>query len=39
MEAIAETLEIMGTPAAMEAISKYESGKTHMNDLSCLDED
>ena len=28
MSAIAETLEIMGNPAAMKAIAEYEAGKT-----------
>jgi len=28
MSAIAETLEIMGNPAAMKAIAEFEAGKT-----------
>lgn len=39
MEAIIETLEIMGNPKAMKAIRAYEAGKAKMKDVSCLDED
>ena len=39
MEAIIETLEMMGNPKAMKAIRDYEAGKTKMKDVSCLDED
>jgi hypothetical protein len=39
MEAIIETLEIMGNPKAMKAIKDYEAGKTRFKDVSCLDED
>jgi prevent-host-death family protein len=39
MEAIIETLEIMGDPKAMKAIRGYEAGKAIMKDVSCLDED
>jgi prevent-host-death family protein len=39
MEAIIETLEIMGNPRAMKAIRNYEAGKAKMKDVSCLDED
>ena len=39
MEAIIETLEIMGNPKAMKAIRDYEAGKAKMKDVSCLDED
>jgi prevent-host-death family protein len=39
MEAIIETLEIMGNPKAMKAIHAYEAGKARFNDVACLDED
>lgn len=39
MEAIIETLELMGNSKAMSAIRAYESGKAKMKDVSCLDED
>ena len=39
MEAIIETLEIMGNPKAMKAIRAYEAGKTEFKDAGCLDED
>jgi prevent-host-death family protein len=39
MEAIIETLEIMGNPKAMKAIRDYEAGKGKMMDVSRLDED
>ena len=39
MEAIIETLEIMGNPKAMKAIRAYEAGKGKFKDASCLDED
>ena len=39
MEAIIETLEIMGNREAMKAISDYEDGKMKMRDVSVLDED
>ena len=39
MEAIIETLEIMGNPNAMKAIRAYEAGKGKFKDASCLDED
>jgi prevent-host-death family protein len=38
MEAIIESLEIMGNPKAMKAIRDYEAGRTKMKDVSCLDE-
>ena len=38
MEAIIETLEIMGNPKAMKAIKHYEAGKGRFKDVSCLDE-
>lgn len=37
MEAIIETLEIMGNPDAMEAFRAYEAGETKFRDVSCLD--
>jgi len=39
MEAIIETLEIMGNPKAMKSIRDYEAGKAKMKDVTCLDED
>lgn len=39
MEAILESLEIAGNPQAMEAIKKYEAGKSKMKDISCLDDE
>jgi prevent-host-death family protein len=39
MEAIIETLEIMGDPKAMKAIRAYEAGKGRLKDASCLEED
>ena len=39
MEAIIETLEIMGNSKAMRAIRAYENGKARFKDLACLDED
>ena len=39
MEAIIETLEIMGNPRAMKAIQAYEAGKTKFKDVDCLGED
>jgi prevent-host-death family protein len=39
MEAIIETLEIMGNRKAMKAIREYEAGRATMRDISCLDED
>jgi hypothetical protein len=38
MEAIIETLEIMGNPKAMKALRNYEAGKGKFKDVSCLDE-
>ena len=38
MEAIIETLEIMGNREAMMAISDYQAGKMKMRDVSALDE-
>ncbi|MEY4482915.1 MAG: hypothetical protein RL693_367 [Verrucomicrobiota bacterium] len=38
MEAIAETLEILGDPKAMKAIRDFEAGKTKFQPLSALDE-
>jgi len=39
MEAMLETLELMADPKAMQAIRQYESGKTRLKDVSCLDDD
>ena len=39
MEAIIESLEIMGNPKAMKAIRDYEAGRARMKDVSCLDDD
>jgi len=38
MEAIIETLEIMGNPDAMEAIRAHQAGKTKFVPLSALDD-
>ena len=38
MEAIVETLEILGNRAAMRAIEKHRSGKIAFTSLSALDE-
>jgi prevent-host-death family protein len=38
MEAIIETLEIMGNPKAMKALRSYEAGRGKFKDVSCLDE-
>ena len=37
MEAIAETMEILADPKAMQAIRKYESGSAELHDLDALD--
>ena len=39
MEAIIETLEIMGNAAAMKAIHRHRSGKTKFRPLAALGED
>lgn len=39
MEALLETMEIMGNPAAMRAIRRDQSGKGKYLPLSVLDED
>jgi PHD/YefM family antitoxin component YafN of YafNO toxin-antitoxin module len=39
MEAIIETLEILGNREAMKAISDYEAGRVKMQVVSVLDED
>lgn len=39
MEAIAETLELMGNPAAMSAIRDFEAGQMEFLPLSSLDEE
>lgn len=38
MEAIAETLELLGDPKAMKEIHDYEAGKTKFLPLSALDK-
>jgi len=38
MQAIIETLEIMGNPEAMKAIREHRSGKTRFVPLSALDD-
>jgi antitoxin (DNA-binding transcriptional repressor) of toxin-antitoxin stability system len=38
MEAIIETLEIMGNAKVMKAIRNYETGRAKMKDVSCLDD-
>ena len=38
VEAMLETLEVMGDPQAMAAIRNYEAGQTQMKDVSCLDD-
>lgn len=37
LEAIVETMEILGSPDAMAAIDAYRAGKTKMHPLSALD--
>jgi len=39
MEALIETMEILGNRSAMEAISAYERGEVLMKEAACLDED
>ena len=39
MEALIETMEILGNRSAMEAIAAYERGEILMKDVACLDED
>ena len=39
MEAIVETLELLGSAKAMKAVQDYEAGKTKFLPLSALDED
>lgn len=39
MEAIIETLEIMGNSEAMKAIRQHQAGKTKFLPLSALDDD
>lgn len=38
MEAIIETMEILGNAEAMKAINDFEAGRSPGRDLSCLDE-
>lgn len=39
MDAIAETLEVLGNPKAMKAIREHREGKTAFVGLESLDED
>ncbi len=39
LEALVETMEVLGNPAAMQAIRQHESGKLSFHPLSALDED
>ena len=39
MEAIVETLEILGNPDAMRAIHEHKAGRTKLVPLSALDDD
>jgi antitoxin YefM len=39
LEAIIETLEIMGNPDAMKAIREHQAGQTRFLPLSTLDDD
>lgn len=38
MEAIIETLEIMGNPKAIKTLRNYAAGRGKFKDASCLDE-
>ena len=39
LEALIETMEVLGNAAAMQAIRRHESGKLSFHSLSALDED
>ncbi len=39
LEALVETMEILGNPAAMKAIRQHEAGNLSFHPLSALDED
>lgn len=39
LEALVETMEILGNPAAMKAVRKHEAGRLSFHPLSALDED
>ena len=39
LEALVETMEVLGNPAAMQAIRQHEAGKLNFHPLSALDED
>lgn len=39
LEALAETMEILGNAAAMKAIRQHQAGKLSFHPLSALDED
>lgn len=39
LEALVETLEVLGNPAALNAVRQHEAGKLAFHPLSVLDED
>jgi prevent-host-death family protein len=39
LEALIETMEVLGNPAAMQAIRQHEAGKLSFHPLSAVDED
>ena len=39
LEALVETMEVLGNPAAVDAIRKHKAGKLSFHPLSALDED
>jgi PHD/YefM family antitoxin component YafN of YafNO toxin-antitoxin module len=39
MEAIVETLEVLGNPAAMRAIERHREGKTRFSPVTAIDDD
>jgi hypothetical protein len=39
LEALVETIEVLGNPEALQAIRQHEAGKTSFHPLSALDED
>jgi len=39
LEALVETMEVLGNPAAMQAIRRHEAGELPFHPLSALDED
>ena len=38
VEAMLESLEILGNPSAMKAIRDFEAGRSRGKEISCLDE-